>query len=71
MYRVTKDIGRVYDVSWNPPKEYCKYGIYQYKIAWSGEPHAAYEGWTINDITAGNIVPIDNPASIKVLYGKV
>ena len=70
MHKSTKTVGRVYDVSLNRPIEYAEWGLYQYKIAWSGNITLQLDDWTISDLSKGNVVPIDNPNSVRVLYGK-
>lgn len=69
MHRATKTFGFVYDVSLNLPKDYAQWGLYEYRIAWQGQHTLQLNDWTISDLSHGLIVAIDNPNSIKVLYG--
>lgn len=66
-----KTIGIVYDVSWNKPKDYAKWGIFTYKIAWSGVAMHQKDEWCIRDLSKKHITYIGNGNAMKVLYGKV
>ncbi len=70
MCRPHKAVGRVYDVSLNNHKEYHKWGVYEYKIAWKGDWGPSPNGWTIRNLSEGMLVHINNPNSVEVLYGK-
>lgn len=71
MYTSTKELGKVYDVSWHKPKDYAEWGIYTYKIAWIGNSTLQKEEWTIRDLSKGTLVALTSGNAMKVLYGKV